>query len=381
MAKESLGLIGYDSFHFAVENAARSRDFYVNKFDFREVARSGEELTRRSGQESIVLAAGDVRIVVSKPLTPASKAARFLRKHPCGVMSLSFLVKDLDRTHAILDKRGATFLSDVLVDERDGGRYRAFEIATPLGDLNYRFIERRDYKYFAPGFESVPYDERPNEFGISMIDHITSNMRTMAPFVLWLEHVLGMERYWEVAFHTEDVRAGRSKGSGLKSVVMWDPESGIKFANNEPLKPFFNDSQIAKFVEDNAGAGVQHAALLLPALLPAVEKLRARGVEFLATPGTYYDALPERLAERRITNLKEPMDALRRLQILVDGRDDKYILQIFLKEAGLLYNDPKAGPFFFELIQRSGYPGFGEGNFRALFEAIEREQQAEQPAM
>jgi 4-hydroxyphenylpyruvate dioxygenase len=375
VARESLGLLGYDSFHFAVERSDRSRDFYVNKLDFREVARSGEVLTARSGQESTVVAAGDVRVVISHPQAPTSKAARFLRRHPCGVMSLSFRVRDVDRAFAYLDKRGATFLTDVLTDTAGGGTYRAFEIATPLGDLNYRFIERNDYPLFAPGFENVPHAAGPNEFGIAAIDHVTSNMRTMAPFILWLQHVLGMERYWEVAFHTEDVQAGREKGSGLKSIVMWDPESGVKFANNEPLRPYFNDSQIAKFVEDNAGAGVQHAALLLPDLVDVVTRLRARGVEFLSTPGAYYDQLPARLRAARVGNLSEPIDALRALEILVDGRDDKYMLQIFLKEAAELYHESKAGPFFFELIQRAGHPGFGEGNFRALFEAIERQQQ------
>jgi 4-hydroxyphenylpyruvate dioxygenase len=374
VAKESLGLIGYDSFHFAVEDVERSRRFYVDKFDFREIARSSAELTERSGQASTVLGAGDVRVVISKPQRANSKAARFLSKHPCGIMSLSFQVKDIEQTWRVLDKRGATFLSEILTDTRDGGTYRAFEIATPLGDLNYRFIERKDYRNFAPGFEAVPHDARPNEFGITMIDHMTSNMRTMAPFILWLEHVLGMERYWQVEFHTNDVTKGRDSGSGLKSIVMWDPESGVKFANNEPLRPFFNDSQIAKFVDDNAGAGVQHAALLVPALIPVVEKLRERGVEFLPTPGAYYDALPATLASRNVSNIKEPMDVIRKLEIQVDGRDEKYLLQIFLKEAANLYNDPKAGPFFFELIQRNGHPGFGEGNFRALFEAIEREQ-------
>lgn len=375
MARESLGLIGYDSFHFVVEDLDRSRNFYVNRFDFREIARSGATLTERSGQQSIVLAAGDVRLVLSRPLHERSDAAKYLRKHPCGVTTLSFQVQDIDRAWAFLDSRGATFLCDVQLDRWEGGTYRWFEIATPLGDVNYRFVERRDYRRFAPGFDNVPHDDRPNEFGITAIDHVTSNMRTMAPMVLWLERVLGMERYWQVAFHTEDVKAGRTHGSGLKSIVMWDPESGVKFANNEPLRPFYEHSQIARFVDDNGGPGVQHVALLVTELIPVVDALRKRGVEFLATPGSYYDMLPARLKERNVGNLKEPLDELRRLEILVDGRDDKYLLQIFLKEESELYRDPKAGPFFLELIQRCGHPGFGEGNFRALFEAIEREQE------
>src|SRR5205085_2578268 len=140
---------------------------------------------QRSGQQATVVAAGDVRVVISKPLNEACRAARFLRRHPCGVMSLSFRVRDIERTFALLEERGATVLSNILTDERDGGVYRAFEIATPLGDLNYRFIERRDYPAFAPGFETVVHDSsRPNDLGIATIDHVTSNMRTMSPFIL-----------------------------------------------------------------------------------------------------------------------------------------------------------------------------------------------------
>jgi len=377
MGKTSLGILGYDSFHFAVANAERSRNFYLDTFDFAEIAKAGADLVARSGQTSFVVKAGEVVVVVSSAVRPEAKASRFLRKHPCGVMSLSFQVRDAEHAMKELDRRGATVLSDLFVDQRDGGVYKSFEIATPLGDLNYRFIERKEYPYFAPGFENVKQDPSipTNKYGITSIDHVTSNMRTMAPFLFWLEHVMGMEPYWDVTFHTEDVAPEKGKGSGLKSKVMWDPESGIRFANNEPLKPYFNASQIAKFVEDNAGAGVQHAALLVPDLISVVRSLKNKGVRFLKTPGAYYDELPKILAERGVTNLAEPMDVLRELEILVDGRGDKYMLQIFLEDAALLYNEPQAGPFFFEIIQRVGHPGFGEGNFRALFEAIEREQQ------
>ena len=163
-------------------------------------------------------------------------------------------------------------------------------------------------------------------------------------------------------------------GSGLKSLVYWDPECGIKFANNEPMRPFFRDSQINKFVDDNNGAGVQHIAFNVPRIIPTVEEMNRRGVSFLDTPGSYYDMLPARLERLKISNVQEAIDELRRLGILLDGSDDKYMLQIFLRDAGQTYHDPKAGPFFYEIIQRAGDPGFGGGNFRALFESIEREQ-------
>jgi len=154
------------------------------------------------------------------------------------------------------------------------------------------------------------------------------------------------------------------------------PGSGIKFAKNEPFRPHFKESQINIFAEDNRGDGVQHSALAVGDIVAAVRGLRQRGVEFMPTPGSYFDMLPERLRTTGIGALDEDLETLRELEILVDGsRPHEYLLQIFLKEAAGLHHDPEAGPFFFEIIQRKGDQGFGAGNFRALFEAIEREQQ------
>ena len=388
MAKEHSGIIGYDSFHFVVENLERSRRFYTELFDFKEVSHAGDELVARSGQRSVVYGAGDVRVVVSSvdpAASPAvrSKAARYLRRHPAGVMSLGFRVEDLDRTMAFLEKRGGTFLADPLEDtDGHGGVYRSVEIATPLGEVAFRFVERRDYRGFAPGFvdSGAGYGSRPeNRYGIAAIDHITSNGLTMQPIVAWYRDVLGFEPFWEISFHTKDVASERASGSGLRSIVMWDPESGVKFATNEPLRPFFRDSQIAKFVEDNGGPGVQHIAFAVPNILTTVEDLRTRGVDFLSTPKAYYEDLPGRLAKLGITNVQEELKELERLQILVDGASDKYMLQIFMREAASLYGDDRAGPFFYEIIQRAGDPGFGYGNFRALFESIERVQRGDKP--
>jgi 4-hydroxyphenylpyruvate dioxygenase len=156
---------------------------------------------------------------------------------------------------------------------------------------------------------------------------------------------------------------------------MWDPASGVKLANNEPFRPFFKESQINIFAEDNRGDGIQHSALAVTDIVGAVRGLRGRGVEFMATPGSYYDVLPERLRQIGVGAIDESIDLLHELEILVDGTEARrYLLQIFLKEAAGLHHDPAAGPFFFEIIQRKGDQGFGAGNFRALFEAIEREQ-------
>jgi 4-hydroxyphenylpyruvate dioxygenase len=377
MERERLGLLGYDSFHFVVENLDRSREFYTRRFGFKEVAKASDELVERSGQQSVVFGAGDARVCVSTPLTAKSKAARYLKKHPAGVMSLSFQVKDLDETAAYLDKRGGTFLSEPLEERAGQGKYRSFEIATPLGDVAFRFVERKSYPLFAPGFvdSGVGHAHRvDNDFEIVQIDHVTSNGLTMQPIVSWYREVMGFEPFWEISFHTRDVAKSRASGSGLRSIVMWDPESGVKFATNEPLRPFFRESQIAKFVEDNAGSGVQHVAFAVPNILGTIEELKRRQVEFMDTPAAYYRDLPDRLAKLGVTNVKEELKELERLGILVDGGADKYMLQIFLREASALYDESRAGPFFYEIIQRAGDPGFGYGNFRALFESIERAQ-------
>lgn len=387
MASEHVGILGYDSYHFVVENLERSRKFYTERFGFEEVARAGDELIERSGQQSVVFGAGDLRVCVSTPLRQHSKAARYLKKHPAGIMSLAFRVKNLDETIAFLDKRGATFLAEPFEDKSARGSYRSVEIATPVGELAFRFVERRDYDTFAPGFvdSGAGNASKPkNVFGIHEVDHVTINVLTMQPLIAWYRDVLGFEPFWDVAFHTQDVvknKAATAKtGSGLKSIVMWDPVSRVKFANNEPLRPNFRDSQITKFIDDNGGPGVQHVAVAVDNIVWSVEDLKKRGVEFMDTPKSYYLALPERLAKLGLENVKEELSELERLQILVDGENGKYMLQIFLREAATLYDEVRAGPFFYEVIQRCGDEGFGYGNFRALFESIERFQNAPQKA-
>ncbi|HXN32528.1 MAG TPA: VOC family protein, partial [Polyangiaceae bacterium] len=207
-------------------------------------------------------------------------------------------------------------------------------------------------------------------------DHVTSNFETMAPALLWMEHVLGFERFWQVQFHTDDVaRLADQGGSGLRSAVMWDPASGVKFANNEPRRPNFKASQINIFHEEHRGDSVQHVALAVSDIVEAVRGMRKRGVEFMNTPKAYYDALPERLKGLGVGAISESLAALEELQILADGDGPgRYLLQIFLKDSAGLYASAEAGPFFYEIIQRHGDTGFGAGNFRALFESIERQQ-------
>jgi 4-hydroxyphenylpyruvate dioxygenase len=326
-----------------------------------------------------------VRVLVTEPTgTGTSEASLFLRKHPDGVGQLVFEVEDVEKAFRLLEERGGTPTSEVLTVEEGGGIFSTFAITTPFGDTEFRFVERRGF--LAPYPYLVPHVEPrggTNRFGFGHIDHVTSNFLTMKPALLWMEHVLGFEEFWEVKFHTSDVTGERkaamaAHGSGLRSVVMRDPHSGVKFANNEPWRPDFQASQIQLFHEDLRGDGVQHAALSVRDILSTVRGLRDRGVEFMPTPGSYYDMLPERLGRIGVERIDEEIATLRELGILVDGgARGSYMLQIFLKDSAGLYKEPAAGPFFFEIIQRKGDEGFGAGNFRALFESIEREQQKE----
>jgi len=374
---ESLGILGLEGVHYYVRDLERSTRFYVDQLDFAQVAESGDALSEGGRQRSRAFRAGDYVVVCSTPLGEGGRADRFLKKHPDGVGSLVFRVADAVHAFTLLDGRGATPISDIETFRDEGGTLKTFSVTTPFGDTTFRFVERRGYHGFYPGFDDryLPRISQ-NRCTIRGVDHITSNFQTMSPALLWMEHVLGFERYWDVEFHTKDVGKVKLRdGSGLRSVVMWDRSSGLKFANNEPYRPNFKASQINLFNEDHRGDGVQHLALGVSDIISAVRGLRASGVEFMRTPGTYYDVLPDRLRALSVDAIDEDLATLRELELLVDGHGlHSYLLQIFLKDSAGMYGSRDAGPFFYELIQRKGDSGFGAGNFRALFESIEREQ-------
>jgi 4-hydroxyphenylpyruvate dioxygenase len=368
-----LGIVGYDTYEFVVADVERSRRFYREMMDVPEVARLDEREAARRGEDAIIFAAGKAQCICVSPRERGSSADRWLKRHPDGVRVVGFRVRDVDATRGVLTERNATLTSDVITTTDGEGRsYRFFDIATPLGDVRFRFVERAA-DALPPGFSPLEPGDEKNANGFQIIDHITSNFLTLEPHITWLRDVMGFEEYWRVHFHTADLNPN-SDGSGLASIVMWDAESGIKLANNEPVRPHYESSQIYTFVESNHGPGVQHVAFHVPAISEAVGRLRGTGIEFLDTPATYYDMLPERLVRQKVSNFDQKVDQLKRLGILVDGEDDRYLLQIFMVEGGLLYDDNAAGPFFYEVIQRFGARGFGEGNFRALFESIERDQ-------
>ena len=374
-SRANLGIVGWDAYEYVVSDLERARRFYTAAMKIPEVGRLDAGVAADRGEDAVLFAAGKARVVCVIPRGRGSRADRWLKRHPEGVAVLSLRVRDIQDTLRVLEERGATFVTGIVNEAGEGAApYRRFEIATPLGDVRFRFIERAN-GVLPPGFRQTGDAREENPFELQVIDHVTSNFLTIEPHVTWLRDVMGFEEYWRVHFHTSDVRGGES-GSGLASIVMWDPESGVKLANNEPAAPNYEASQIYQFVEANRGAGVQHVAFHVPQIVPAVEGLKRGGIDFLATPVTYYDMLPSRLAERKVRNFKDNIDELKRLGILVDGEDDRYLLQIFMVEGGVMHRDEVAGPFFYELIQRRGSRGFGEGNFRALFEAIERDQSA-----
>ena len=377
---ESLGIKRLESVHYYVHDLERSRRFYTEVMDFAEIGGSSEELTKAGRQESLAFMAGNCLVVCLAPRGEGGRAARWLRKYPDGVGTLNFEVADVERTFRLLEGRGGTPIEDVRrFRDEQGGELACFSIATPFGDTTFRFVERHGYRALYPGFVE---HERPlggqNRLGFVGFDHTTSNFSTLGHVSLWLEQVMAFERFWEIQFHTNDVDPNHQHGSGLRSLVYWDPHSGVKFANNEPWRPNYRASQINVFCEELRGPGVQHLAISVKDMLGCVKQLRARGLAFMPTPGTYYDALPERIRALGIGAIDEDIDVLRELEILVDGDGPgKYLLQIFLKESSGLYQEQAAGPFFFEIIQRKGDQGFGAGNFRALFESIERAQQAQ----
>lgn len=382
MAKvESLGIKGLESAHWYVRDLERSRRFYTETLDFAELGGSSPELEKKGKQKSLVFQAGGVTLVCSSPVGEGGRASRFLRKHPDGVGTLNFLVEDVEKAFKLLDKRGGTPIQEIQrhTDER-GGKLAFFSITTPFGDTTFRFIQRDGYRALYPGM--VMHDAPRgghNRYGFGQVDHVTSNFQTMSPALLWMEHVLGLEHFWDIQFHTDDVAKKNDHGSGLRSAVMWDPHSGVKFANNEPLRPHFTQSQINIFNEDHRGDGVQHLALSVGDIVTAVKAMReSKRVEFMPTPGSYYDVLPERIKKMGINEIDEEIETLRKLEILIDGdKNRSYLLQIFMKDAAGLYKEKEAGPFFYEIIQRKGDQGFGGGNFRALFESIERQQKTE----
>jgi 4-hydroxyphenylpyruvate dioxygenase len=364
---------------YYVWDLERTRRYYLERLGFAEVARSSPELEQAERQKSCVLRAGSVLITCTTPLG-SGRASRYLSSHPDGIGEVELEVADIHAVFARLEANGATPTSEVRTFGDAYGTLETFAITTPLGDITFRFSERRGYRGPAVGMDAYASARGGHdELGFTEVDHVTLNLRTMKPTLLWLEHVLEFQPFWGVAFHTAngDQDETVARGSGLRSQVMWDPTSGVKIASNEPLRPSFEKSQINQFCDENRGDGVQHVALSVADILKTVRLLRARGVEPMPPPPGYYRHLREHLGRLGVDGIDEDLGALEELGILVDGSaPGAYLLQIFLKDSAEIFGSAQAGPFFFELIQRKGDAGFGAGNFRALFDSVEARQLA-----
>lgn len=367
-----LGIRKVYSIEFVVDYFDRSRDFYLNKMGFAESHQSTRDWEDKFKSKAIYFSTNDIKIMVSSPLTTHSYTAQYLKTLCPGICKVVLQVENLDQTIDYLRGHHATFVHMEKEICSPNSRHHFITIASPIGFLEFTFLEIEGQDDEIPMFEKISSPSIENS-PFNSIDHITINARTIYPICNFLEEVMDFKKFWNVSFHTPDFKSGK-KGTGLFSQVMYDPGSKVKFASNEPLYPHFNDSQIQTFVDKNHGAGIQHIALAVNDLVATVETFRSKGIDFLTTPDTYYNLLPERMAQQNIGDLKEDLADLKKQGILVDGENGKYLLQIFLKDASLLYQDESAGPFFYEIIQRRGHEGFGEGNFRALFEAIELQE-------
>jgi 4-hydroxyphenylpyruvate dioxygenase len=361
--RDFMPLHGIDHVELYVGNAAQAAFYLTRAFGFTEVAYAGLETGVRD-RVSHVLRQGRIRLVLTGTLRSDTEVAAHHRRHGDGVKAIALSVPSVERAWQEATQRGATALCAPWELSDDGGGVRLAEIAA-YGDTVHRFVERGDYSGpFLPGYREVPHmldpDPESAEHMLVAIDHIVGNVELgkMDEWVRFYEDVFGMTEM--IHFSDEDIS---TEYSALMSKVVTGGGGRVKFPINEPAQGK-RKSQIDEYLEYYEGAGAQHVALATRDIVATVARLQERGVHFLRTPDAYYEEAPARVGE-----IAESMDDLRRLGILVDRDDEGYLLQIFTKPLG------DRPTIFFEVIERHGARGFGDGNFKALFEAIEREQE------
>jgi 4-hydroxyphenylpyruvate dioxygenase len=341
---------------FWVGNAKQAAFFYRHAFGFSGVAYAGLETGRRDAA-SYVLQQGKARFVLTTPLTSDGPMAEHIRLHGDGVRDIAFQVDDADAAFEAAVSRGARPAIEPYDEADQHGSIRRAAIHT-YGDTIHSFVSVDDYRGpFLPGFDA--HDVPGQDAGILRVDHIVGNVELgkMDFWADWYARVLGFKRY--ISFDDKDIS---TEYSALMSIVMSDDSYSIKFPINEPAGGR-RKSQIEEYLEYYRGPGVQHIALLTADITKTVSALRDQGVEFLRVPESYYDLLPGRVGK-----IDEATESIRKLGILVDRDEDGYLLQLFTRGV------EDRPTLFFEIIQRKGSRGFGKGNFKALFEAIEREQ-------
>jgi len=363
-AKDFLPLLGTDHIEFYVGNAKQAAHFYKTAFGFQSLAYAGLE-TGLKDRVSYVLKQDKIRIVLTTALNSESEIGEHVKKHGDGVKVIALWVDDAKKSYEETIKRGAVSYLKPTLESDEFGKVVKSGIYT-YGETVHLFIERKNYNgHFLPGFVKWDSDYNSKSVGLKYIDHMVGNVGwgEMNTWVKWYEEVMGF-----VNFLSFDDKQIHTDYSALMSKVMSNGNGRIKFPLNEPAKGK-KRSQIEEYLDFYESPGVQHIAIATDDIVKTVKELKERGVEFLsAPPKEYYKDIPNRLGSH-MEIMNEDIDELEKLAILVDADEDGYLLQIFTKT---LEDRPT---LFFEIIQRMGAKGFGAGNFKALFESIEREQQ------
>jgi 4-hydroxyphenylpyruvate dioxygenase len=348
-----------DYVHFAVGNAKQAAHYYSTAFGMTVTAYRGPETGHRDHAE-YVLTSGTARFLLTGEVHAGTDIGRHVAEHGDGVIDIAIRVPDAAHAYEMAIARGATSLAEPEVQEDDHGKVVVAAIAT-YGETRHTFVQRSDYSgVFLPGF--VPRDPivaAPERQCFEAIDHVVGNVELgeMDNWVGFYHRILGFTNMKE--FVGDDIA---TEYSALMSKVVADGSRNVKFPLNEPA-PGKKKSQIDEYLEFYGSPGVQHIALVTDDIVRSVEMMTTAGVEFLATPDSYYDELGSWVGDTRV-----PLESLRENRILADRDEDGYLLQIFTKP---VQDRPTV---FFEIIERHGSAGFGKGNFKALFEAIEREQ-------
>ena len=364
-AQDFLPLLGTDYVEFYVGNAKQAAHFYKTAFGFQSLAYAGLE-TGVKDRASYVLKQDKIRLVLTTALNSDSPIGEHVKKHGDGVKVVALWVEDARAAYEETTKRGAKSFLEPTIEKDEHGEIVKAGIYT-YGETVHMFIERKNYKgTFLPGYREWKSDYNPAPTGLKFIDHMVGNVGwgEMNTWVKWYEDVMGF-----VNFLSFDDKQIHTEYSALMSKVMSNGNGRIKFPINEPAKGK-KKSQIEEYLDFYEGPGVQHIAVATDDILKTVADLRSRGIEFLSTPPqSYYDAIPERLGVH-MNMMKEDIGELAKLGIMIDADEEGYLLQIFTKPV------EDRPTLFFEIIQRMGARGFGAGNFKALFESIEREQEA-----
>lgn len=362
-AQDFLPLLGTDYVEFYVGNAKQSAHYYKTAFGYQSLAYAGLETGVRD-RTSYVLKQDKIRLVLTTPLNENSPINDHLRKHGDGVKVVALWVEDATSAYEETTKRGARSFMEPTVEKDEFGEVVRSGIYT-YGETVHIFVERKNYTgIFLPGYKEWKSDYNPAPVGLKYIDHMVGNVgwNEMNTWVKFYEDVLGF-----VNFLSFDDKQIHTEYSALMSKVMSNGNGRIKFPINEPAEGK-KRSQIEEYLDFYGGPGVQHIAIATDDIISTVTQLKARGIEFLsAPPHAYYQAIPERLGVH-MDMMTEDLNAIEKLAIMVDADEDGYLLQIFTKP---VQDRPT---LFFEIIQRMGAKGFGAGNFKALFESIEREQ-------